>query len=83
MTWTKSLTKTLPATGNRTVTMITEEGVQKVRYNVVDTSGEGYTATFTLAQFLADNPSVDAVALAAMMTAVRAYGDGLCGFTDQ
>lgn len=82
MTWTKSSTKTLPATGNRTVTMITEDGVQKIRYQVIDNDGDGHVAQFTVAAVLAAHPEVDAAALATTLAAFRSYGDAQCGFTD-
>lgn len=82
MTWTKNTTVTLPATGSRTISMITEGGVQLVRYQVIATNGDGFTTTFPLSAFLADNPSVDAGVLAATMALFRAYGDTQCGFSD-
>lgn len=82
MTWTKNDTKTLPATGNRTVTITTENGVQTVDYHVVDTAGDGHRTRFTVAQVLADHPEIDVNTLNATLTIFRAYGDTQCGFAD-
>jgi len=83
MTWTKNSTSTLPATGNRTVILTTENGVQTIRYSVIDTDGVGHTTSVTLAAALAANPSIDAAVFAANVALIRAYCDGQCGFVDQ
>lgn len=79
MTWTKNSTSTLPATGNRTVILTTENGVQTIRYSVIDTDGVGHSTSVTLAA----NPSIDAAVFAANIALIRAYCDGQCGFVDQ
>lgn len=83
MTWTKNTTVTLPDTGGRTVEMENQGATVLVRYRVVDTTGVSHPCSFTLAEFFADNPGIDPVAFAANVAAVRAYGDGRCGFTNQ
>lgn len=82
MTWTKSETKTLPATGNRNVQLTTEGGVQIVRYQVVDNDGDGHAAQFTVAAVLAAHPEIDAAVLTGYLAIFRAYGDTQCGFAD-
>lgn len=82
MTWTKNDTKTLPATGNRTVTITTENGVQMIDYYVVDTAGDGHRTRFSVASVLAAHPEIDAPTLNATLAIFRAYGDTQCGFTD-
>lgn len=83
MTWQKNTTSTLPATGNRDVTLTTENGVQLVRYKVTDEQGEGHVARFTVAAVLAAHPEIDPATLTATLAIFRAYGDTACGFTDQ
>jgi hypothetical protein len=82
MTWTKSQTKTLPATGGRTVKLYTEGGIQYVDYMVVDNDGDGHSARFTVAAVLAAHPEIDAPTLAATLAIFRAYGDAQCGFSE-
>jgi len=82
MTWTKAVTKTLPATGSRTVILSTEGATQWVRYSVLDTDGEGHAASFTVADVLSAHPEIDAPTLAATLAIFRAYGDAACGFTN-
>lgn len=82
MALTKEETHTLPATGNRTVTLETVDGAQIVRYHVVDNQGFGHRQSFTVAAVLAANPSIDAGVFAASIAAFRAYGDAACGFVD-
>lgn len=77
MTWTKNTTVTLPPTGSRDVTITTEGGVQMIRYHVVDSSGEGHRAAFTVAAVLAAHPEIDAPTLAATprdLSSIRRHG---------
>lgn len=82
MALTKAVTHTLPATGNRTVKLETVDGVQWVRYHVLDEQGEGHSESFTVAAVLAANPSIDAGVFATTLTAFRAFGDAACGFAE-
>lgn len=82
MTWTKNSTKTLPATGSRTVKLYTEGGVQYVDYQVIDTAGNGHSTRFTVADVLTAHPEIDSPTFAATLAIFRAYGDAQCGFTD-
>jgi glutamine synthetase len=82
MTWTKSSTITLPATGSRTVKLYTEGGVQYVDYQVVDTTGNGHSARFTVVDVLTAHPEIDSPTFASILAIFRAYGDAQCGFTD-
>lgn len=82
MTWTKNITKTLPATGSRVVTLETVDGVQWVRYHVTDTSGEGHSESFKVSDVLAEHPEIDAGVFASTLAIFRAYGDTACGFAD-
>jgi hypothetical protein len=82
MTWTKNSTKTLPATGSRTVTITTEGGVQYIDYHVIDTDGDGHRARFMVAAVLAAHPEIDGPTLTATIAAFRSFGDAQCGFTD-
>ena len=83
MALTKEVTHTLPAVGNRTVTLETVDGVQWVRYHVVDNQGEGHSASFTVASVVAANPSIDPAVLAQYLGYFRSHGDAQCGFTEQ
>ncbi len=80
-TWTKNSTKTLPATGSRTVEITTEGGVQMIRYRVIDTDGDGHAAVFPVSEVLAAHPEIDAATLNATIATFRAHGDAACGFT--
>ena len=83
MALTKEVTHTLPATGNRTVTLETVDGVQWIRYHVVDTLGQGHRESFTVASVVAANPSIDPAVLAQYLGYFRSHGDAQCGFTEQ
>ena len=82
MTWTKQETKTLPATGSRTVTITTENGVQMITYQVIDTDGDGHAARFPVSDVLTAHPEIDAATLATTIAAFRSYGDAQCGFSE-
>jgi hypothetical protein len=82
MALTKEVIRTLPATGNRLVTLETVDGVQWVRYHVTDEQGEGHATSFTVAAVLAANPSIDAGVFATSIAAFRAFGDAACGFAE-
>lgn len=82
MALTKEVTHTLPATGNRTVTLETVDGVQWIRYHVVDNQGQGHRGSFTVQSVLDANPGIDGSVFASTMAIFRAHGDAACGFAE-
>lgn len=82
MALTKEVTHTLPATGNRTVTLETVDGVQWIRYHVLDEQGQGHRVSVTVPSVLAANPGIDGAVFATTIATIRAHCDAACGFVD-